>query len=105
MSNISWQDLAKELITAMDLGFYIQAEDGHRWLYYTGGREGCYSELQEALKVDPNLIPECKTYGGYREALKRVDEITKKFYNKSLLEMYYLSEADEEYEIWDEGEK
>ena len=96
-------DLAKRLIMAMDMGFSIQREDGHRWLNYDGGRDFCYSKLHEALKKNPKLFPECKTYGGYCEALNRLDKLTLELYGETLLQMYHLDQDDEEDEIWNEG--
>lgn len=76
----------KRLISAMNAGFQIHHEDGHRWITQEGNSE--FGLQVEDQLYNNGLGVVSKVYGNYDEALNRIDSILKLLGHKNLEDMY-----------------
>lgn len=76
----------KRLISAMNAGFQIHHEDGHRWIMFEPYSE--WSTIVEGKLEEHKIAFRNKVYGSYDDALDRIDGWMKLFGLDKLEDMY-----------------
>lgn len=80
-----WENLAKRLIGASQIGLRIEQDSGHRWIFADENADFLPDCFKEA-NIDKTL--RTKVYGSYQSALDAIDTALKQNNLSSLLEEF-----------------